>query len=92
MTQERQGQPVSTTFLLAHLHRGRLADLMTDRTLWGLWPPEPLRAVCPRCGLAFFADLTGPDEAVDWERVQSVAQIQLYHECPDHARRFTVRA
>ena len=86
------GSALTINFLLARLHRGRLADILTDLAILGPWPPEPLLAVCPRCGLEYFADVAHPDESVDWEWVEGAALLRLHRECPDHAAGFTVNA
>ena len=78
-------------FLLTRLYRTRLHAVIDALAALGPWPEEPLLAVCPRCGLEFFADVAHPDESVDWEWVQGAAQLRLYYECPDHPARFTVR-
>ena len=79
-------------FLLARLHRSRLHEVIDARIALGRWAPAPLLAVCPRCGLEYFADTAHIDESVNWEWVQGVAQLRLYRECPNHPARFPVRA
>ncbi len=79
-----------TRFLHAQLHRARLRDLVVAQLAVDDEPPHPVMAICPTCGVAYFADLEPADDPWELELEEWEALAKLDGECPDHPHAFLV--